>query len=130
MRQCVWVLLFAALGGLASEGCSTRPREYQCIAAVDSSVVDVDAIWSCNRKIIVHAIKGKGFSLREFRHAATFFERVTGIPADVRPSEQGTLPGPRLDRSLEAWDGWLHNHAGGLQWDAERGSVDAGADGS
>ena len=123
MRKRVWILLLAALGGLASVGCSTRAREYVCIAVVDSSAVDVDAIWSCNRKIIVQAIKGKGFSFREFRHAAAFFERITGIPADVRPSEQGILPGPRLDRSLAAWDDWLGNHAGDLKWDAERGTL-------
>lgn len=129
VKKRVWILLFVALGGLASGGCGTRLREYRCVVAAETPSVDVDAIWSCNRRIIVHAIKGRGFSLREFRQAAAFFERVTGIPADVRPSEQGILPGPDLERSLGAWDAWLADHPGQLEWDAERRAVVVGAAG-
>ena len=107
MSSRAWILLLAALAGLATAGCATKIRNYRCTPIAEATSAEYDSIWTCNRKIIVRAIKGKGFSLREFRYAVEFFETATGIPADVRQSEQGIVPGPRLDRSLEAWDDWM-----------------------
>jgi len=113
----------AALAALPAAGCGTKLRDYRCATAAEAAQVEIEAVWSCNRKIIVRAVRGKRFSLREFRGAVAFFEGITGIPADTRPSELGILPGPRLDRSLTAWEDWLRDHPAGLRRNAGHGEV-------
>ena len=68
-------------------------------------------------------VKGGEFSMREFWGAAAFLEGLTGIPADVRETRHGRLPGPELRESLQGWNDWYLQHGERLVWDAATGSV-------
>jgi hypothetical protein len=95
-------------------GCSTKVRTYDCEVGPDAI-----AIWECNRQIIVRAVKGKKFTIRQLDRAATFFEDLTGIPADLKRTEFGPLPGNELRTNLEAWDAWYREHGDRLKLTAD-----------
>ena len=97
------------LAVLLPVGCSRSAKyvkNYQCETLPAPQTVDARAVWDCNRDIMVRAAKKKKFSLREFWDAAEFFEKLTGIAADVSDSRQGPLPGEGLRENLDAWDQW------------------------
>lgn len=103
------LVLFALLGG-----CSTKVRTYDCAVQPDTA-----AIWDCNRQVIVHAIRGKKFTLRQLDRASAFFEGLTGIPADLEHTTAGPLPGAGLPGNLADWDAWYGEHATELRLAAD-----------
>jgi hypothetical protein len=98
-------------------------KPYSCDTPTGATSVDAGAVWDCNRDVMVRVTRKKKFSLREFRGAAEFFERLTGIEADTRDSRQGPLPGPGLRENLDAWDAWYRNNGQRLTWDPATSSV-------
>lgn len=104
--------------------CGTKIKRYECTVLTRESPVDARKIWQCNREIIVHAIAQHGFTLREFERAASFFERLTGIPAHTRSTAFGPLPAPGLKDDLVAWDHWFETHGDRLYWDPEARAVE------
>jgi hypothetical protein len=119
-------LLASALIGTAA--CSTKVKPYECPALADRTDVDAQQVWDCNRDIIVRAVKGKRFTIREFEGAAEFFEQVTGIPADVARTTSGAVPGTRVKQDLRKWDAWLDGHR--IYWDPASSRIRAEQDGS
>ena len=105
-------------------GCSAPRKPYACDAIAADPSVEAGEIWDCNREIMVRIVKGKKFTLREFSRAATFFEGVTGIPADVGQESPGPLPGDGLKRNLAQWDAWYTDNGARLRWNADRGVVE------
>jgi hypothetical protein len=105
------------VAGALLAGCSTKVRPYACGEMARREVVHARELWDCHRAIVVRVIERRPFTLREFRRAAEFFERVTGIRGDVRPSPHGPLPGPNLSADLRRWDGWLETHDRRMYWD-------------
>ena len=95
-------------------GCSTKVRTYDCAVEPDAS-----AIWDCNRQIVVRAIKGKKFTLRQLDRASAFFEGLTGIPADLDRTYAGALPGEGLSDNLAAWDAWYAEQSANLRLAAD-----------
>jgi hypothetical protein len=95
-------------------GCSTKVRTYDCEVRPDAT-----AVWECNRQIIVRAVKGKKFTIRQLDRAAAFFENLTGIPADLKRTDCGPLPGDELRANLEAWDAWYREHVDRLELAAD-----------
>ena len=106
-------LLAAALAGTTA--CSTKVKPYECPALLDGTEVDAQKVWDCNREIIVRAVKGKRFTIREFEGAAEFFESVTGIVADATKTTSGAVPGKNIKKDLRKWDAWLDEHR--IYWD-------------
>jgi hypothetical protein len=99
-------------------------RPYAC--AVTAAEVDPHDVWACHRDIAQRVVKQKEFSLREFREAADFFEGLTGIPADVVPTDLGPTPGRGMRDSLARWEAWYEAHAASLAWDAQARRVVSG----
>jgi hypothetical protein len=108
---------------LASIACSTKVRPYECDALGAQTSAAAQQIWDCNREIMVRVVKGKGFTIQEFEGAAAFFERVTGIPADIEVTSVGTVPGKGIREDLRRWDAWVEEHA--IQRDPIDGQVKA-----
>ncbi len=123
MRQAILVaVLLATMAALA---CRAPVRPYMC--AVDTQAVEVDVdvhtVWTCNRKVLYRAARKKAFSLREFREAAAFFERLIGFRVDTQPSHLGALPGPELRQDVRDLDAWYELNKGKLRWDAGLGKI-------
>ena len=119
-------LLASALAGTAA--CSTKVKPYECPELVGGTDVDAQQVWDCNREIIVRAVKGKRFTIREFEGAAEFFESVTGIPADAAKTAFGAVPGKKIKQDLRKWDAWLDEHR--IYWDPASNGVRVDPDGS
>ncbi len=119
LRVCV--LLIAA----AAAGCTAPVRNYVCAIEPQASAVDVDvhAAWTCNRDVLRRASRGKPFSLREFRAAAAFFEDLTGLRVDSRPSHLGAMPGSELRQDVRDLDAWYEANGNKLRWDAGLGKI-------
>jgi hypothetical protein len=100
---------------LCACSCATHLRPYACAAT--AAEVDPHEAWACHRDIARRAAQGKEFTLREFREAAGFFEDLTGIPADVVPTDLGPIPGRGMRESLARWDAWYQANAASLAWD-------------
>jgi len=120
MHRSVFVLSLVAALALS---CSAPVRPYTCRVDPEFADVDVHAAWGCNRDVLRRIVRGKAFSLREFRSAADFFEDLTGLRVDWDGTFVGMLPGPDLDRDLEDLDAWYELHRHGLRWDAGPGKV-------
>ena len=116
------VFVVSLLAALALS-CTAPVRPYMC--RVDPVIADVDvhAAWACNRDVLRRIVRGKAFSLREFRSAADFFEDLTGLRVDWDGTFVGMLPGPDLGRDLEDLDAWYELHRYRLRWDAGQGKV-------
>ena len=112
--------LFAAAAAVA---CSAPVRPYVC--AVDSQAADVDVhtAWTCNRDVLRRASRKKAFSLREFRAATAFFEELTGLQVNTRPSHLGPLPGRELRQDVRDLDAWYELNKDKLRWDAGLGKI-------
>ena len=98
-------------------GCSAPRTPYACAIEMNETSVDAQAVWNCNREIIVRIVKGKKFTLREFSRASSFFESLTGVPPDTRVGSDGKIPGPELKKDLAEWDAWYEEHGTRLEWD-------------
>jgi hypothetical protein len=119
----VWAFV-CVFAGLLAVGCTTKVRTYECPVIALQAPVDAQAVWSCNRDVMRRAAKGKNFTMREFEGAAAFFDRLTGIPADVQETNVGLLPGPTIRDDLRAWDAWHEENGERLYWNSEDGAVD------
>jgi hypothetical protein len=119
------VLLASALVGATA--CSTKVKPYECPALAGGADVDAQQVWACNRDIIVRAVKGKRFTIREFEGAAEFFESVTGIPADTAETPSGAVPGKHIKQDLRKWDAWLDGNS--IYWDPATSRIRAEQDG-
>jgi len=95
------------------------------VCRVDPELADVDAhaVWACNRDVLRRIVRGKKFSLREFRSASAFFKGLTGLQVDWSGNFVGMLPGPDLDRDLEDLDAWYALHRDRLRWDGGQGEI-------
>jgi hypothetical protein len=116
-------LLWLAAAGLLLAACSSPVRRYTCAEIGPGQAVDALSVWSCNVEVMQRIVGGGKFSLREFLGAAEFLEGLTGIPADVRQTPYGAVPGPDLAKSLRGWKDWYAAHAAELVWDAATGTV-------
>ena len=117
------VLLAAALAG----GCTTKVRPYECTDLLEVDPVDADRIWECNREIMVRVAKRKKFTIQEFENASSFFESLTGVPADSRLTPVGPVPGKGIKEDLRKWDAWREEHR--IRWDPSAGKVTVAEDG-
>ena len=87
-------------------GCSGRSYELVLPQQARPPAAVIE-IWEGHRDVLVRALEGDGFTLREFRDALRFFERITCLPAHSLPSHLGPLPGERLEGDMRRWDDWL-----------------------
>lgn len=117
-------LACVVLVAIAAVGCTTKVRPFECATLVESGA-DAEQLWQCHRDIMARAAKGKKFTIREFEAAAAFFETLTGIPADSRPSPVGPVPGKGIKKDLRKWDAWLEEHR--IYRDPATGQVRAAA---
>ena len=111
---------------LCAAACRAPVRSYACAVDPGRAGVDPHQVWDCHRDIAVRVVKGKGFSLREFDRAATFFEELTGIPADSLPTDVGRVPGKAMKKSLRGWDAWYADNAPRLEWNSAEGRIAVG----
>lgn len=108
-------LLVAILGA----GCTTRVKNYECLPTPDEATVDPTSLWACNRDVMVRAVRGKRYTIREFDEASRFFEGLTGVPASAERTRFGPIPGEDLERDLASWDAWYEDHGDQLFWDGD-----------
>jgi len=123
MRQSI--LVAGLLATVVALACSAPVRPYVCAIDPQAAGVDVDVhtVWTCNRDVLYRAARKKAFSLREFREAAAFFEQLTGLQVDTRPSHLGALPGPELRQDVRDIDAWYEINKDKLRWDAGLGKI-------
>lgn len=124
MRSMASALMILAVAG--GTGCGTAVRPYECAVSVERVRIDPHAIWECHRGIVRRAARHKKFTLREYREAAGFFERLTGIAAPAISTGVGPLPAPGLRQTLKRWDAWYAEHRDSLVWDESRREVAVG----
>ena len=117
------LILILGVLTMASTACSAPVRKYACRIEPEVATVDVHAVWNCNRDVLRRIVRGKQFSLREFRLASGFFEEVTGLQVDWMGAFAGQLPGPHVRRDLEDLDAWYELNKDKLSWDAGLGRI-------
>jgi hypothetical protein len=115
------------LGAFLAGGCTTKVKPYDCAALLEADAVDADQLWECNREIMARVAKRKKFTIQEFENASKFFESLTGIPADSRPTPVGPVPGKGTKEDLHKWDAWREEHS--IRWDPSTGAVTVAEDG-
>jgi hypothetical protein len=115
------------LATVLAPGCTTKVRPYECVAILKADAVDAEQLWECNREIMVRVAKRKKFTIQEFEAASKFFERLTGIPADSRPTPVGPVPGKGIKEDLRKWDAWREEHR--IRWDPSAAEVKVAEDG-
>jgi len=98
---CAALLLLPAV-----TACRAPVRPYACAISPGEARVDPHQSWRCHRDIARRAAKRKDFSLREFREAADFFERLTGIPAASSETKLGPVPTKQMKQVVKQWDAW------------------------
>jgi len=108
---------------VAATACSAPVRRYACRIEPEVASVDVDAVWKCNRDVLRRIVRGKQFSLREFRLASEFFEELTGLQVDWMGTFAAESPGPEVRRDLEDLDAWYELNKDKLTWDADLGRI-------
>ena len=104
-------------------GCSAPVKDYECVLLPVEPAPDPHALWDCHRDIVRRALRGKKFTLREFREAADFFESLTAIPAAATATPHGLVPTKDLKQSLTAWDEWYATHGSRLYWDPQNDRI-------
>lgn len=117
------VTLILVLLSLALAACSAPVRKYACRIDPETAGVDVHAVWTCNRDVLQRVVRGKQFSLREFRLASEFFEELTGMRVDWDGAYVGMVPGRELRQDLEELDAWYELNRDKLDWDADLGRI-------
>ena len=117
------ILVVGLLAAAAAAACSAPVRPYACAIDPQTADVDVYTVWTCNRDVLRRASRKKAFSLREFQAATTFFEELTGLQLDTRPSHLGALPGRELRQDVRALDAWYELNKDKLSWDAGLGKI-------
>jgi len=104
---------------LLCAACTAPVREYRCGSPDFRIEADPAAVWRCNREVLARVARGKHFTLREYREAAAFMERLTGVPANSLGSSLGPLPPRNLETRLPEWDAWFVLNGDRLRWDAD-----------
>ena len=105
-------------------GCFSEPQLKRLLQTLAAQYLSNEhAVWICNRDVLRRIVRGKAFSLREFRSAFEFFEDLTGLEVDWNGTTLGLLPGPDLDQDLEALDAWYELNKDKLSWDAGLGKI-------
>ncbi len=122
MRRSIRVVSLLAAAAAAA-ACSAPVRPYMCVIDPQAVDVEVHSVWTCNRDVLRRALRKKAFSLREFRAASAFFEGLTGLQVDTRPSHLGALPGRELRQDVQALDAWYELNKDKLRWDAGLGKI-------
>lgn len=113
---------------LLCAACAGGVREYRCARPTFRDAADPAAVWRCNRDVLARVSRGKKFSIREYREAAGFMERLTGITAGSVQTSLGPLPPRDLSGRLPEWDAWFLLNRERLRWDPESGRVVAGTE--
>jgi len=119
----------ALLLALSASGCSRPVRQYAC-STRSGEAASATRRWECNREIMHRVVDGGRFSLREYRGAASFFVRLTGIDAESLSTPVGPVPAKGLRHTVELWDAWHAAHGDSLVYDAASGEVRVRGDGS
>ena len=117
------ILVVSLLAAAAAVACSAPVRPYACTIDPQATDVEVHTVWTCNRDVLRRASRKKAFSLREFRQATAFFEELTGLQVDTRPSHLGALPGRDLRQDVQDLDAWYELNKDKLNWDAGLGKI-------
>lgn len=117
------LIVIVGLLSMAATACSAPVRKYACRIEPQLAAVDVHAVWDCNRDVLRRIVRGKEFSLREFRLASDFFEELTGRRVSWEGTFVGMLPGRGLRRDLEELDVWYERNKSKLRWDAGLGRI-------
>jgi len=119
----------ALLLALAAAGCTRPVRDYACVRE-PGEAASAPRMWECNREVMRRVVGGGRFSLREYRGAAAFFVRLTGIDTESLSTPVGPVPARGLRHTLELWDAWYAAHGDRLVYDAATGSLRLAEDGA
>jgi len=106
-------LLLAAL--FLSAHCASRVPVLDHESLARRPAPEVIEAWEFHRQVLVRAIEGKKFTIRDFQAALRFFEAITGLPAHQESTRYGRLPGDRLTEDLESWDDWFRAEGASLR---------------
>jgi hypothetical protein len=91
-------------------GCSTGRYELDLGPPEATPPEAVIELWVQHRSVVVRALEGEDFTLRELRTALDFLATATCRPAHPTRSHLGPLPGDRLESDLRQWDEWLREN--------------------